>query len=55
MNENFSESVKSVLEAAQQQAVMNYHQEYRNHSLLQRNPLVYEPHNNHQYHLHTFP
>ena len=27
MNENFSESVKSVLEAAQQQAVMNYHQE----------------------------
>ena len=27
MNENFSESVKSILEAAQQQAVMNYHQE----------------------------
>lgn len=27
MNENFSETVKSVLEAAQQQAVMNYHQE----------------------------
>ncbi|MBO5168626.1 MAG: ATP-dependent chaperone ClpB [Phascolarctobacterium sp.] len=27
MNENFSENVKSVLEAAQQQAVMNYHQE----------------------------
>ena len=27
MNENFSESVKSVLEAAQQRAVMNYHQE----------------------------
>ena len=27
MNENFSEQVKSVLEAAQQQAVMNYHQE----------------------------
>ena len=27
MNENFSESVKSALEAAQQQAVMNYHQE----------------------------
>ncbi|MBQ7883931.1 MAG: ATP-dependent chaperone ClpB [Phascolarctobacterium sp.] len=27
MNENFSEEVKSILEAAQQQAVMNYHQE----------------------------
>ena len=27
MNENFSEQVKSILEAAQQQAVMNYHQE----------------------------
>ncbi len=27
MNENFSEQIKSILEAAQQQAVMNYHQE----------------------------
>ncbi len=27
MNENFSEEVKSILEAAQQQAVMNYNQE----------------------------
>ena len=27
MNENYSEELKSILEAAQQQAVMRYHQE----------------------------
>ena len=27
MNERYSEEVKAILEAAQQQAVMNYHQE----------------------------
>ena len=27
MNERYSEEIKSILEAAQQQAVMNYHQE----------------------------
>ena len=34
MNENYSEEVKSLLEAAQQQAIMNYNQEVTSAHLL---------------------
>ena len=37
MNERYSEEVKAILEAAQQQAVMNYHQELTTAHILAAN------------------
>ena len=36
MNDRYSEEVKAILEAAQQQAVMNYHRSWQPHKLMQQ-------------------